>query len=155
MRYVPNREPGPWRRRTIIFSAAAGTITCFIVVVAITLAILYIHQDRSRLVRVAARIISVDGSKRSAFGRSINFGTYSLTVRYRDSDGKELTNWVSKRTYGFPSKGDSITLLIDPKDGGIEASPFPELWIVLVLVYAGMGWLMRFFIIISRAELHG
>jgi hypothetical protein len=104
---------------------------------------------------LTARIVSVDGSKRSAFGRSINFGTYSLTVRYRDSDGKELTNWVSKRTYGFPSKGDSITLLIDPKDGGIEASPFPELWIVLVLVYAGMGWLMRFFIIISRAELHG
>jgi hypothetical protein len=121
----------------------------------VTWAILYIHQDRSHLKRVSARIVSVDGSKRSSFGRGIHFGTYSLTVQYRDSDGQEVTHWLNKRTYGFPSKGDSITLLIDPKYGRIEASPFPELWIVLVLVYAGMGWLIWFFVTFSQRELSG
>jgi hypothetical protein len=139
----------------VLFSAMIGTITCSIVVAAATWAIFYIHQDRSHLKRVTGRIISVDGSKRSSFGRSIHFGTYSLTVQYRDSDGQEVKNWLDKRTYGFPSKGDSITLLIDPDSGRIEASPFPELWIVLVLVYAGMGWLIRFFITFWRWELRG
>ncbi|HUA59713.1 MAG TPA: DUF3592 domain-containing protein [Verrucomicrobiae bacterium] len=143
----------PWQRRAIIFAATLGSVTCICVVAAITWAVLYIHHDRAHLVRVTGTIISVDGSKRSSSGRGIHFGTYSLTVRYRTPDGAEVTDRLEKRTFGFPSAGDSIAVLIDPKDGGIEASPFPELWIILALVYAGFGWLVRFFVAYSRRSL--
>jgi hypothetical protein len=147
-----DNRASPWRRRAIVFAATLGTVTCVIVIAAVTWAILYIHKDRSHLARVTGTIVSVDSSKRSAFGKGIHFGTYSLTVRYRKPDGEEVTNWLDERTFGFPSKGDSINLLIDPEYGGIEASPFPELWIVLAVVYAGMGWLIWFFVTYSRRE---
>jgi hypothetical protein len=120
--------------------------------VGITWAILYIHQDRAHLTRVSGRIVSVDSSQRPSFGRSIHFGTYSMMVQYRTSEGKEETTSLEKRTYGFPSTGDSITLLLN-EYGGIEASPFPELWIVLVAGYAGLGWLIWFFIAFTRRAL--
>jgi hypothetical protein len=142
-----NRASGPWRRRAILFSATLGIVICFIVVVAMTWAILYIHKDRSRMTRVAARIGSVAPSERSAFGRGIHFGAYSLTVRYRTQDGAEATDWLRQKTFGFPSKGDSITLLIDPESGRIETSPFPELWIILVAVASP---LLRYGVISSR-----
>ena len=122
------------------------------VIVGITWAILYIHKGRSQLTRVSGRIVSVDASQRSSFGRGLHFGTYSLTVKYRTPDGREETSSLEKRTYGFPSTGDYITLLLN-EYGGIEASPFPELWIVLAAVYAGLGWLIWFFITHSWREL--
>jgi hypothetical protein len=152
VRQMDNRASGLWRRRVILFSATLGTVTCFIVIVAMTWAILYIHKDRSHLRRVAARIVSVNSSKRSAFGRGIHFGAYSLTVRYRTPDAEEVTDWLDEKTFGFPSKGESLTLLIDPESGRIEASPFPELWIILAAVYAGLGWLIWFFITVAGAR---
>jgi hypothetical protein len=140
-----NRGTSLWRRRTILFAAALGTVTCLIVIAGMTWAILYIHKDRSLLTKVTGRIVSVDSSERSSAGRSVHFGTYSLTVQYRTPEGREETATLNKRTYGFPSKGDSITLLIG-EYGRIEASPFPELWIVLAAVYAGLGWVIWFLV---------
>jgi hypothetical protein len=143
------------RRRLIISAAAVGMFTCAFVIVAITWAILYIHKDRSHLTRVTGTIVSVNGSERSSFGRSVKFGTYSLTVKYRMPDGEEETDRLDKKTFGFPSKGDSINLLIDPRYGHIESSPFPELWILLACVYAGLGWLIWFFLAFSGRALDG
>jgi hypothetical protein len=147
---MSSRTLSPLTRRIVIVSAAVGTIMCAGLIVAMTWAILWIHHDRARFERVPAEIVSVNKSNRSAFGRGIHFGAYLLTIRYRDPDGKEVTDWVEKRTYGFPSAGDSFTVLIDPESGHIEASPFPELWILLILVCAGLGWLIRFFVIFFR-----
>jgi hypothetical protein len=61
-------------------------------------------------------------------------------------DGSLVKSSVDERTYGFPSAGDSITLLIDPKTGHIESSPFPELWIVLGVAYLLLGGVIWFFI---------
>jgi hypothetical protein len=57
---------------------------------------------------------------------------------------------VDERTYGYPSVGDSITLLIDPKTGHIESSPFPELWVVLGVAYLVLGGVIWFFVKAGR-----
>jgi hypothetical protein len=142
-----------YRRREILVSTTLGIAISFLIIATFTWVILDIHNDQSRLLRVTAKIVSVDGSEHSHLERTINFGKYSLTVRYRDTDGSEVTNWIEKTTWGVPSAGDSITLLVDPKSDKVKPNPFPELWIVLALVYAGFGWLIRFFITYSRREL--
>ncbi|MGH7936608.1 MAG: hypothetical protein ACREF8_06335, partial [Chthoniobacterales bacterium] len=112
----------------------------------ITWAILYIHGNDARLERVPARIVEVVKSRRASFARSIKFGTYRLRVQYRAADGREVNDTIEKRTYGFPSHGDSITLLRDRESGHIEDSPFQELWIILGFVYLSLGALIWMFV---------
>ena len=131
----------PWKRRLILSCLAVGGITCLVVLAALTWAVFAIREDRAGMRRVAATIVSVDSSERSSFGRSVKFGKYNLTVRYRNSDGREITDRIEDRTFGFPSAGDSITLLIHPS-GRPERNPLPEVILVVVFVYAGFGWLV-------------
>jgi hypothetical protein len=133
----------PWRRRTVLGIGIFLTLFSIAFVAALTWAILYIHQERSGMRHVAAKIVSVNASKRSSFGRSVKFGSYNVTVRYRSDDGVEKTNSLDLKTYGFPSAGDSITLLFN-QYGTVESNPFPELWIILGLVYSGFGSLIWF-----------
>lgn len=137
----------------IRISGWVGIILSVGVIAAAVLAILYIHKDRSRMRRVPATIVAVETAKRDRLIHGVPFATYSLRVRYRESDGEEVTADIEKRTYGIPSAGNSITLLVDPKSGCIEANPFPELWIFLVVVSAAFVWLIRFFYRMMQSEL--
>ena len=65
------------------------------------------------------------------------------------SNGRFAVDSVDKATYGFPSVGDRIGLLIDRERGTIESSPFPELWIVLAVAYGFLGSLIYFFVKVS------
>ncbi|MGH8163667.1 MAG: hypothetical protein ACREP1_04955 [Rhodanobacteraceae bacterium] len=136
----------PWRKRLGLIAGIAGIAACLAVLAAITWAVLYIHRNDARLERVPARIVEVVKSKRASFARSIKFGTYRLRIRYRAADGREVNDTIEKRTYGFPSRGDSITLLRDRESGHLEDSPFPELWIVLAVVYLSLGALIWMFV---------
>lgn len=123
---------------------------CIIVVVAATWAVLWIHHDRAHLLRAPGTIVKVHSTSRATFGRA-RFGRYTLTVQYHDPDNGNLcTRSVDKSTYSIPSAGDSVTVLIDPKTGHVESSPFPELWIVLAVVYVLMGALIWFFVKAAR-----
>ena len=140
-----------WRRRVGLLAVGIGGGVCVVVLVGVTWAVLWIHSDRAHLIRVSGTIVKVNSSKRETIGRTPHFGRYSLNVEYRDpGDGSVVKNSVDERTYGFPSAGDSITLLIDPKTGHIESSPFPELWIVLGVAYLLLGGLIWFFIKAAR-----
>jgi len=138
---------------TIRIAGWTGMILSFGLIVAALVAILYIHNDRSHLQRVPATIVAVQSAKRDRLIQGVPFSTYSITVRYRESDFGEITRDIEKRTYGIPSAGDSITLLIDPKSGHVEGNPFPELWIFLAVVSAAFAWLMRFFYRMMQSEL--
>lgn len=141
----------PWRKRIGLIACGLGIAMSLCTVAAITWAVLYIRQEKSQLSRVDGEITKVVRSKRSSFGRSIKFGKYSLDVRYRTKGGRLITDSIEETTYGFPSEGDSISLLIDPKSGAIESSPFPELWFVLAAVYAGFGGLVFMFVKMGAA----
>jgi len=136
-----------WRRRIGLIAAGVCVTTCLIVLAGITWAVLWIRKDRSGLVPVTGEITKVVASRRS--GARFSFGRYSLNVRYRASDGRFAQNSVEKTTYWFPSAGDHIGLLIDKKRGVVEASPFPELWIVLAMAYAFLGGIIYMVVKVS------
>jgi hypothetical protein len=131
----------PWKKRMLLVCFIVLIVTSLLVLAGMTWGVFAIWQDRAGMRRVPATIVSVDSSKRSSFGRSVKFGTYNLTVRYRNSDGREVTDGIEDRTFGFPSPGDSITLLIGPS-GRAERNPLPEVVPVVASVYAGFGWLV-------------
>ncbi len=139
-----------WRKRVGLIAAGTGIVASLVVAGGITWAILHIHRSDSQLERVPAQIIEVVKSKRASFGRSVKFGTYTLRVKYRTRSGRETTDTIEKRTYAFPSAGNSITLLRDRRTGHIEDSPFPELWVILVIVYAFFGALIWMFVSIAK-----
>ena len=140
-----------WRRRLGLLAVGIGGGACVVVLVGVTWAVLWIHHDRAHLTRVSGTVVRVNSSKRETIGRAPHFGRYSLNVQYRDpGDGSVVRGSVDERTYGFPSAGDSITLLIDPKTGHIESSPFPELWVVLGMAYLVLGGLIWFFVKAGR-----
>lgn len=133
----------PRRKRLVLLLGGAGLVVTCALLGAITWAILDIRRDKARMERVPARIVAVVHSRREAFGRGLKFGTYTLRVRYRTADGRAVDNTVEKATFGFPSEGASVTLLRDPRSGGIEDDPFPELWVILaavVLCFGSFAW---------------
>jgi len=129
-------------------AAGIGVVTCLAVLGGITWAVLWIHNDRAGLIPVTGEITKVVTSGRSSSGR-FSFGKYRLNVRYKTADGRLVQNSVEKSTYGFPSAGDRIELLIDRKHGVVEPSPFPELWIVLAVAYVFLGGIIYFFVKVS------
>jgi hypothetical protein len=141
----------PWRKRVGLIACVLGVAACLAVIAGLTWAIFYIHQEKSKLFHVDGEITKVVSAKRASLARSIGFGKYTLNVRYRTKDGSLMTDSIEERSYGFPSAGDSIGLLIDPSSGAIETNPFPELWFVLATVYAGVGGLIFMFVKIGRA----
>jgi hypothetical protein len=145
MSLPPKPVMEPWRRRMLVGVTIVGGLVSLVVVAAITWAVMFIHEDKSGMRHVPAKIVSVNSSKRSSFGRGIKFGRYNLTVRYRSEEGVEETTNIDVNTYGFPWAGQSITLLFT-KYGTVESDPFPELWIILVCVYAGFGGLVWLFV---------
>lgn len=137
--------PGPRRTRLVLLLSGAGLVVTFALLGAITWAILYIHRDKAQMERVPARIVKVVRSRRDAFGRGLKFGTYTLRVRYRTADGREVDNTVEKATFRFPTEGAPVTLLRNPRSGGLEDDPFPELWVILAAVALCFGGLAGFF----------
>jgi len=79
----------------------------------------------------------------------MNFGKYRLNVRYRMANGRYTENSVEKATYGIPSVGDHIGLLIDREWGTIQSNPFPELWLGLAVAYAFLGGIIYMFVKVS------
>ena len=138
---VGNALVPPWKKRMVLVCLIVVSVTALAVLGGMTWGVFAIWEDRAGMQRVHATIVSVDSSKRSSFGRSVKFGTYNLTVRYRNSDGREVTDRIEDRTFGFPSAGDSITLLIRA-GGGVERNPLTEVILVVAAVYAGFGWLL-------------
>src|SRR5262249_13963984 len=133
----------------LISLVVLGT-TSLIVLGGLTWAALEIRRERAHLRRVPAEIIEVLSSRRSSFHRSIKFGRYRLRVRYRSEDGRISADVIQKSTYGFPSAGDRITLLIDPQSGHKESNPFPELWFLLAVAWAFLGGINILFVVTAR-----
>jgi hypothetical protein len=125
----------------LVICVIVMSVTMLVVLAGMTWGVFAIWEDRAGLERIHATIVSVDSTRRSSFGRSIKFGEYRLMVRYRNTDGREVTTTLVEKTFGFPSAGDSITVLID-QSGRLERNPVPEVILVVAAVYAGFGWLL-------------
>lgn len=125
----------------LVICVIVMVVTMLVVLAGMTWGVFAIWEDRAGMERIHATIVSVDSTRRSSFGRSIKFGEYRLTVRYRNSDGRDVTTTIEEKTFGFPSAGDSITVLRHPT-GSLERNPVPEVILVVAAVYAGFGWLL-------------